>query len=227
MPANAAAVGLRLIEREISVGDQLIDGHPVVRGDRDAGAAADVQRVISDVEWLRQLIEHCARDLVDDAGIAAAWHDDDEFIPAEPEHPCHLAAPLAHLRQSVADLDQQLIALGMAQGVIHILEVIEIKEGERGGAGTAVAREQPSQLLLQREPVGQPRQWVVMRQPFQLLLNAAPAGDVLPPPRQRRGPSRRDCASERRRASTCTAVPSLRIRFTCTSRMVSPAAARR
>ena len=48
MPANAAAVGLRLIEREISVGDQLIDGHPVVRGDRDAGAAADVQHVISD-----------------------------------------------------------------------------------------------------------------------------------------------------------------------------------
>ena len=41
---GAAAVGLGLVEREIGVGDQLVDVGAVVRRDGDAGAAAEMQR---------------------------------------------------------------------------------------------------------------------------------------------------------------------------------------
>ncbi len=39
----AAAVGFRLVEREIGIGDQLVDACAVGRRDGDAGAAADMQ----------------------------------------------------------------------------------------------------------------------------------------------------------------------------------------
>ena len=56
----AAAVGFRLVERKIGVGDQLVDIGAVVRRDRDAGAAADMQDMVVDLERLGEPLEHRA-----------------------------------------------------------------------------------------------------------------------------------------------------------------------
>ena len=90
MTAHATAAGLCLIEGKIGVRDQVIDIEPIVRSDSDACAAADVERVIADLEWPGEMVEHGADKLVDQTRIAAIWYHDDELIPAEAEHPRHL-----------------------------------------------------------------------------------------------------------------------------------------
>ena len=71
-PIGAPAGRLRLVEREVGIGDQLVDALAVVGRDRDAGAAADMQDVIPDRERLGEPLEHRIDDLAHDQRIAAS-----------------------------------------------------------------------------------------------------------------------------------------------------------
>src|SRR3954465_7142892 len=51
---SSPAVRLCLIEGEIRIGDQFIDGGAVIGSDGDAGAAGEMQNVVMDAEWLLQ-----------------------------------------------------------------------------------------------------------------------------------------------------------------------------
>ena len=128
---DAPAVRLGPIEREVGIGDQLVDVAGICRRDRDAGAAADMQHVIADAEWLRQPLEHRVDEAADGDRIAAIGHDHHELVAAEA---ADLAAVARHLDQALADLDQELIAGRMAERIVDVLETVEIEHGDRGRA---------------------------------------------------------------------------------------------
>jgi len=175
---GAPAVGLCLIKREIGICDQIIDASAVIGSDCNARAAAEMQRVIADVEGLRELLEHCVDHLTDPAGVPAIRHDQHEFIPAEAEHLSGLAVAFADFDQSMADLGEQLIADRVPQRIVHVLEIVEIEDRKPRGAAASSARQPPAQLLLEREPVGQSCQRVVMGKPLELLLGAHLIGNI-------------------------------------------------
>jgi hypothetical protein len=83
---RCAPVGLCLVERKIGVRDQIVDVEPIIGSNRDACAAAQVQRMITDNEGLRELVQHRADYLIDPARIGAIRHDQDKLVPAETKH---------------------------------------------------------------------------------------------------------------------------------------------
>jgi hypothetical protein len=127
-PIGAAAVGFGLIEREVGVRDQVVDAGAVVGRDGDAGAAAEVERLLVDPERLRDPLEHRIDDVADHQRIAAIGNDHDELVAAEPEHLAAVAAALRRFDQAPANLDQQAVADRMPERVVHVLEAVEVEQ---------------------------------------------------------------------------------------------------
>ena len=119
---------LGLVERQIGIGDQLVDVLAVVGRDRDAGAGGDVQDMVLDRERLGEPLEHRLDDLAHDQRIAASGKDRDELVAAET---AHLAAVAGDLHQPLSDLDQELVAGRMAERIVDVLEAVEIEQGDR------------------------------------------------------------------------------------------------
>ena len=92
--------------------------------------------IVVDVEALLELGRDALGDLGRLVGVGADQHDA-ELVAAEPEH--HVVAPRGP-RQSRSDLPQQLVAGGVAEGVVDLLEVVEVdeEEGHLLGAGDRV-----------------------------------------------------------------------------------------
>ncbi len=67
----------------------------------------------------------------------------------------------------------------MSERVVHILEAIEVEQRDRGWLLGAAAGQKPAELLLQRKPVGQAGELVVVGDALQLILGASALGDVL------------------------------------------------
>ena len=125
--------------------------------------------MVVDLERLRQPLAASRRRVSPIAQrIAAIGQDHDELVAAEPARPSRRSPATSD--QALADLDQQLVAGRVAERVVDVLEAVEIEQRDRGRLGAAVAGEQASQLLLQRQAVGQPGQLIVMRE----LAAAAP-----------------------------------------------------
>jgi hypothetical protein len=70
----------------------------------------------------------------------------------------------------------------VAERVVHVLEAVEVEQRDRRRPIAAFAGEQAPQLLLQRQPVGQAGQLIIMGEPPQLLLGLLAARDVLVDP---------------------------------------------
>ena len=79
--------------------------------------------------------------------------------------------------EPACDLRQKLVAGGVAQAVVDLLEIVEIEEhhGEFGPIGP----ERNRQLLLEAPAVGQVGDGVEPRHPIDLVLGVAALGDVL------------------------------------------------
>ena len=70
-----------------------------------------------------------------------------------------------HLAQPVGDRAQQLVAAGMAERVVDLLELVEIDEQQRRQLlGALLDRQQTLDLVAEIDPVGQRGQFVVARQ---------------------------------------------------------------
>src|SRR3974390_2601039 len=121
----------------------------------------------------------CVDHFADPARVPAIRHDQHEFIPAEAEYLSCLVVAFTDLGQSMADLGEQLITDRVTERIVHVLEVVEIEDREPGGAVASSARQPPAQLLLEREPVGQSCQRIVMSKPLELLLGAHLIGNIL------------------------------------------------
>ena len=119
-------------------------------------------------------------------------------VNSSPPEPRHRVA-LAHAGQEpLRDRAQQLVARGLAQRVVHLLEAVEVDEEERHAVAIAVRLGQSDlEPVLEQAPVGKPRERVVVReraQPFAELARRRRRRRA----RQRAGP---------RRAAPCAARP--------------------
>ncbi len=99
-----------------------------------------------------------------------------EFVAAEPRH--EVLRP-QHLAQPVGDGAQQLVAAGMTERVVDLLELVEVDEQQRRQLlGVMRNRQQTLDLVAEIDPVGQRRQFVVARQMADPGFRVAPFGDV-------------------------------------------------
>ncbi len=103
--------------------------------------------------------------------------EDDEFVAAEARHHVGVADDLA---QPVGHRAQQLVAAGMAERVVDLLELIEIDE--QHGAGLARmprGSQRLVDLVAKVSPVRQAGERVVARHVADLGLGVLALGDVL------------------------------------------------
>jgi hypothetical protein len=100
----------------------------------------------------------------------------DEFVAAEPRH--EILGP-QHLAQPAGNRTQQLVATGMAQRVVDLLELVEVDEQQRRELlRTLLNRQQAPDLVAEIDAVGKRGQFVVTRKMADLGFCIAPLGDV-------------------------------------------------
>ena len=168
---------LGAIQRHVGVAQQQIRVGAVVGKQRDADAGSDVQPVAVDEERFGQRLDQLLRHDGGAARIDQVGLDEDEFVAADTGQRVARAqsSPQPHgdpLQQSVADR--------MAEGVVDVLEVIEIHHHHRDalpmppGAGQRLA-----QAVAQHDAVRQSGQGVVVSQTVDVVERRDPLGDVL------------------------------------------------
>ena len=100
-----------------------------------------------------------------------------EFVAAEARD--EILRP-QHRAQTVGDRAQQLVAAGMAQRVVDLLELVEVDEQQgRHPAGLMRNLQKAFDLVAEIDPVGQRGQFVIARQMADPRLGVAALGDVL------------------------------------------------
>ena len=110
-------------------------------------------------------------------GVGDLRQQDRELIPAQPGHRVALAdaahEPAGH------DPDQR-VAGRMAEGVVHLLELVEVDQKHGRMAGVTLGQGQrPAEPVAKEKPVGQAGQRVMVREPADLLLGLDLLGAVL------------------------------------------------
>ena len=172
------------VHRDVGALQQQVDVVSVSRIARDADARLDVQRQPVDEERLLERREDPLDHVLEDARRLADVRDEDaELVAAEPGH----RVGLAHDRgQAARKLDQQQIAVVVAEGVVDLLEAIEVhqQDGELGALAIC-GLDRALDLLAEARTVRQPGQAVVQRQvqvqlgePAQLDVRLLARGDV-------------------------------------------------
>ncbi len=121
---------LRLVHRHVSGTQQLLDVHAVLRGQRDAHAALQLQRDVTELERLLQRGQHPLGDL---AGVDPGQHPrqvEGELVAAEPGHRVvraqHPTDPHGHHLQ-------QPVPYMVPQGVVDLLEPVEVEQAQPEG----------------------------------------------------------------------------------------------
>ena len=84
-----------------------------------------------------------------------------------------------HLAQAVRHRAEQLVAAGMAERVVDLLELVEVDEQQRGHVVAALGRQQAPDLVAEIDAVRQGGEFVVAGQVADPRLGVAPLGDVL------------------------------------------------
>ncbi len=131
-----------------------------------------------------------------------------ELVAAHPGRRVRPRRSISAIR--CADRDQQLVADGVPERVVDLLEVVEVDEEHAEGGVVALGGqgERVLQPVAEQHPVGQPGQAVVERLVGQVVLQPPPLGDVPDGQHQRRrrsgrragpGPRTRPAAAGRRR----------------------------
>ena len=155
-----AAFGLGAVERQLRVHQQRVGRGAVRRqkGDADADLRARVVafELAGHVDRLRQpLGQRMGLGLGRDVALQHG-----EFVAAEPRHQIVLADRLA---QPGADGAQQHVAGRVSQGVVDVLEVVQVEQQHGGRADRPGRLAQPVQLLDEQHAVGQAGELVVAR----------------------------------------------------------------
>ena len=104
--------------------------------DADAGAEGDVDRAVADDDRLRRALQQLRTAAADIFEIVDVGHDDDELIAAETGDGIHFAHGG---EQTLGDGAEQRIAVGVAEGVVDALKVIDVNH-EDGGRGIIDAK---------------------------------------------------------------------------------------
>ncbi|MDT4845737.1 hypothetical protein FQZ97_797330 [compost metagenome] len=167
---------LGLEQRRVGVAHHLFDIVLAVREQADAEAGADEQLATVEVEGLVQ----CAQDpLRQVGGLVCVWAvvpEQAELVAAEPGQG-HAALQL--LLQAQADQLQQLVALGVAEAFVDVLEVVEVQQQQ----GTVLlfaagAFQHLGDALGEQQAIGQVGQRVMVGEEVQLVLGTLDRADV-------------------------------------------------
>jgi hypothetical protein len=102
--------------------------------------------------------------------------NDGELVAAHPRDGVHLPHEAA---QAIGHRGQELVAAGMSERVVHVLEVIEVEKERCYDFAAPRACHGELQLLLEQDAVGQVGQRVMMRHVRDLGIGASLLGDVL------------------------------------------------
>src|SRR5262249_41623862 len=125
---------------------QLVDIGAVVGRNGRAGAACKMQDLIVDLIRLREALERGVNHATNFQRIAATGDDHNELVAAQS---ANLATRSDDFGEPRSDLDQEQVAGGMAERVVHVLEAVEIEHHDGGRLLGAAAGQETSQLLLQ------------------------------------------------------------------------------
>src|SRR6202022_3959545 len=121
---GAASIGFRLIKRKVGVCEQFINVQSIIGGNGHPSTASKVEGVITDLEGFRKPLEHLADNLADHAWITAIGNDHDKLIATKAEHLMRFVASFAELKQTLADVNKQLVADRVTERVVHVLEAV-------------------------------------------------------------------------------------------------------
>src|SRR5690606_3071438 len=106
----------------------------------------------------------------------AVFKDDDKFVAAD-------AANLVFTAQDgfqlLADFQQQGIARGMAEGAVHIFDVVQVQIGQQAGFVVLAAAEQAVQCFFDTALVQDIGNRIVVGHQAQLAVGLGTGGDVL------------------------------------------------
>ena len=149
-----------VVHRDLGTSQQQRRGGAVLRGVRDADAGAHVEVDVAEVERVAEVAADPLHHAFDMYVVGA--EQDGELVPAEPSD--HRLLVLES-PQSLTDLLEQLVADVVAEGVVDLLEAVEVHQQHGRRAG----RQQPFlEPLLEVQAVGQPGEMVVQREVFGL-----------------------------------------------------------
>ena len=144
--------------------------------DRDADAGADDHLMPVDVVGRADGLDDAAREGCGVGRLGDADLQDGELVAAHARDDVGVPRQRA---QPFGDHLEKLVAGGMAERVVDVLEVVEI-EKMRGHFFAAFGPgERLFELLIEQDAVGQAGQGIVMRHVGDLGLGAALLGDVL------------------------------------------------
>ena len=178
--AVVAAILLRVIHRGVSVADQVDDVVRILRAERDAEAAGDIELVLSELERPAELVQQFARQRRDGRAVVLVARqildEQRELVAGEPaEHRAVRHAPDHPLAQDL----ERAIAGRVTEGVVDLLEIVEVDVDQRERlAAAARARDRLLQRMLELQPVRDLGQRVVARQVADPALGALAFGDV-------------------------------------------------
>ena len=157
-----AALRLGPVESELGVLEQRVRIRPVLReqGDADAGRGMDLLAIEVERPGYRR------QDLVGQGdnlgGLADLRLHEHEFVATRPGQ---RVGGADRGGDPLCDSAQQLIADGVAQGVVDVLEAIEIEQQDRNHAALAAGAGQLlAEPIVQQGPVGQAGEPIVQGQ---------------------------------------------------------------
>ncbi len=128
-------------------------------GDGDPDRDRRLHLLFGDDERLGQCLERALGELVDVELVGQPGQEDGELVAT---HPGHGVLAADRLHQAVAHLLDQLVAGGMAEGVVDRLEVVDVDEEHAHRlAHPPRAHELLLHAVLEQPPVGEPGQGVV------------------------------------------------------------------
>ena len=173
---EAAAGALRLIEREVGLEDQIVDGRAVDRPEGAADRDADADFGLVDHVRLLDRIDDPLGQLLDLFAALRVGNHDREFVAA---HAADVAVGADLVDQALGDGAKHRVALGMAEGVVDRLEAVEVEEHDRARhiAGGRRAQRLAEQLA-DAAAIGQAGEDVDIGEVGQPLLSLADLGDV-------------------------------------------------
>ena len=159
-PVAAGVLGV--IHRRVGVHDQRLRVVAVFRIERDADARGQHQLVPRDEVRLGDRRHNLLRDQPGVLGLIDFRQEDQELVAAVTADGVRLADAR---HQALRDRAQDLVADGVTERIVDVLETIAVEEQDRDAAAVAARqRDGAGEAIVQEQPVRQVRQRVVFGQ---------------------------------------------------------------
>ena len=173
---SAAAILLCPVESEVGVAHERVGVLAVAGADGDADAGADDHLLPVDLVGAADGFDHATRKRSGVGRLGDVSLQNGKLVATHARDDVGVARERA---QPFRDHLEEFVAGGVAEGVVDVLEVVEIEEVCRYLFTAFGPGKRLFELLIEQDAVGQAGERVVMRHVGDLGLGAALLGDVL------------------------------------------------